>query len=37
VASLQQAWDAMQKGETLAQRAAHAPGLRRAIEFFGKK
>ena len=37
VASLQQAWDAVQKGETLAERAAHAPELRRAIEFFGKK
>jgi ribulose-bisphosphate carboxylase large chain len=37
VASLQQAWDAVQKGETLAQRATHASELRRAIEFFGKK
>ena len=37
VASLQQAWDAMQHGETLAERAARAPELRRAIEFFGKK
>ena len=37
VASLQQAWDAVQTGETLAERAAHAPELRRAIEFFGKK
>jgi len=37
VASLQQAWDAVQKGETLADRAQRAPELRRAIEFFGKK
>ena len=37
VASLQQAWDAVQNGETLAQRAARAPELRRAIDFFGKK
>ena len=37
VASLQQAWDAVQKGETLGQRAAHAPELLRAIDFFGKK
>ena len=36
VASLQQAWDAVQKGETLAQRATHASELRRAIDFFGK-
>ena len=36
VASLQQAWDAVQKGETLAQRATQASELRRAIEFFGK-
>ena len=37
VASLQQAWDAVQKGETLGQRAAHAQELRHAIDFFGKK
>lgn len=37
VASLQQAWDAVQHGETLADRARHAPELRRAIEFFGGK
>ncbi len=37
VASLQQAWDAVQLGETLAQRARHATELRRAIAFFGKK
>ena len=37
VTSLQQAWDAVQHGETIAQRAAHSPELRRAIEFFGKK
>jgi len=37
VASLQQAWAAVQEGETLADRARHAPELRRAIEFFGKK
>ncbi len=37
VASLQQAWDAVQKGETLAERAVHASELRRAIDFFGKK
>ena len=37
VASLQQAWDAVQKGETLAQRATHASELRHAIDFFGKK
>jgi ribulose-bisphosphate carboxylase large chain len=37
VASLQQAWDAVQKGETLADRARNAPELQRAIAFFGKK
>lgn len=37
VASLQQAWDAVQRGETLAERAARAPELRRAIEFFGAR
>jgi ribulose-bisphosphate carboxylase large chain len=37
VSSLQQAWDAVQKGESLSDRAARAPQLRRAIEFFGKK
>lgn len=37
VASLQQAWQAVQGGQTLADRAASAPQLRRAIEFFGKK
>ena len=37
VASLRQAWDAVQDGETLADRAAHAPELRRALEFFGRK
>lgn len=37
IASLQQAWEAVQSGETLAQRAAQSPALRRAIEFFGKK
>lgn len=37
IASLQQAWDAVQNGETLTQRAAHSSELRRAIEFFGKK
>jgi ribulose-bisphosphate carboxylase large chain len=37
VASLQQAWDAVQRGESLADRAAREPDLRRAIEFFGKK
>ena len=37
VASLQQAWDAVQKGETLAERAVHASELRHAIDFFGKK
>jgi ribulose-bisphosphate carboxylase large chain len=37
VASLQQAWDAVQHGETLADRAAHSPELRRAIAFFGNK
>jgi ribulose-bisphosphate carboxylase large chain len=37
VASLQQAWDAVQNGEALSDRAGRAPELRRAIEFFGKK
>ena len=37
VASLQQAWDAVQSGETLAQRATQSSELRRAIDFFGKK
>ena len=37
VASIQQAWDAVQHGETLADRAAKAPELRRALDFFGKK
>ena len=35
VASLQQAWDAVQRGQTLAQRAVQSGELRRAIEFFG--
>jgi ribulose-bisphosphate carboxylase large chain len=37
VASLQQAWDAVQKGETLADRAARSPELKSAIDFFGRK
>jgi ribulose-bisphosphate carboxylase large chain len=37
VASLQQAWDAVQRGETLADRAMRSPELKRAIEFFGRK
>jgi ribulose-bisphosphate carboxylase large chain len=37
VESLRQAWDAVQQGEALAQRAAHSPELRRAIDFFGAK
>ena len=37
VASLQQAWDAVQGGETLADRAMRSPELKRALEFFGKK
>jgi ribulose-bisphosphate carboxylase large chain len=37
VASLQQAWDAVQHGETLADRTARSPELRRAIDFFGRK
>ena len=37
VASLRQAWDAVQHGETLADRARRVPELARAIEFFGKK
>ncbi|NPC54636.1 ribulose-bisphosphate carboxylase large subunit family protein [Caenimonas soli] len=36
VASLQQAWDAAQQGEPLAQRALRSPELRNAIAFFGK-
>ena len=36
VASLQQAWDAVQNGQTLAQRAERSPELARAIGFFGK-
>ena len=37
VASLQQAWDAVQHGETLAERARRSPALQHAIDFFGKK
>ena len=37
VASLQQAWNAVQQGESLSDRAARAPELRRALDFFGKK
>jgi ribulose-bisphosphate carboxylase large chain len=37
VESLHAAWDAVQQGETLADRAARVPSLSRAIEFFGKK
>lgn len=37
VASLQQAWDAVQCGQTLAQRALQSSELRRAMEFFGRK
>jgi ribulose-bisphosphate carboxylase large chain len=37
VASLREAWDAVQHGETVADRAARSPQLRRAIEFFRKK
>ena len=37
VASLQDAWAAVQAGETLVQRAAHSPALRQALDFFGKK
>jgi ribulose-bisphosphate carboxylase large chain len=37
VASLQQAWDAVQQGERLADRAARAPELQRALDFFGAK
>lgn len=36
VASIQQAWDAVQKGETLVQRAERSAELRRAMAFFGK-
>jgi len=37
VASLQQAWDAVQKGETLADRARRSPELQSALAFFGRK
>ena len=37
VASLQEAWDAVQSGETLSDRALRSPPLRRAMEFFGRK
>lgn len=37
VASLQEAWDAVQRGQTLSDRAARSPALRRSIEFFGRK
>lgn len=37
VASLQQAWDAVPRGETLADRARRSPELLRALDFFGKK
>nr|WP_205964250.1 ribulose-bisphosphate carboxylase large subunit family protein [Ramlibacter agri] len=37
VASLQQAWDAVQQGETLADRAQRSPELQSALAFFGKK
>ena len=37
VASLQEAWDAVQRGESLAGRAARAPALQQALDFFGKK
>jgi len=37
VASLQQAWDAVQRGETLDDRAARSPELRQALDFFGRK
>jgi ribulose-bisphosphate carboxylase large chain len=36
VASLRQAWDAVQQGEPLAQRALRSPELYGAIAFFGK-
>jgi ribulose-bisphosphate carboxylase large chain len=37
VASLQQAWDAVQKGESLSDRSGRSQDLRRAMDFFGKK
>lgn len=37
VASLQEAWDAVQRGESLEARAERSVELRRAIDFFGKK
>jgi len=37
VASLQQAWDAVQRGETLDDRAVRSPELRQALDFFGRK
>jgi ribulose-bisphosphate carboxylase large chain len=37
VASLQQAWEAVQRGEALSDRAARSPELRRAMDFFGRK
>lgn len=37
VASLQQAWDAVQRGESLSDRAARSPELRHALDFFGQK
>jgi ribulose-bisphosphate carboxylase large chain len=36
VASIRQAWAAVDAGETLAQAARNAPELARALEFFGK-
>jgi ribulose-bisphosphate carboxylase large chain len=36
VASLQNAWDAVQRGETLSERAQRCPELQRALAFFGK-
>ena len=36
VASLQQAWDAVQHGESLAERAGRSPELRSAMDFFGR-
>lgn len=37
VASLRQAWQAAQQGMALTAYAAHAPELRRALEFFGQQ
>jgi ribulose-bisphosphate carboxylase large chain len=37
VASLRQAWDAVQHGETLDERARRSPELRHALDFFGAK